>query len=209
MKRNKIEDIDDVLSSDDENEVVYIKTNIKEAKKSQELISLINPHIEDKKKNSTTTKTINILNNNELIQNKKSKKIQKRLPSDSSPRNISTINTQTINNVNNNNDNVFDMNPLYRISELITQWNIFEDIFNSNIYQEDHISPSISPSTSSSCLNTSLIPTVFKSCAEYYKTWEPLLVEEIKANICANLSINTKNSSKAGILNIGMKKKIN
>lgn len=211
MKRNKIEDIDDILSSDDENEVISTETkeentkgsdnlsfNSNEKDKSQTQL-LTNP-IEDKK---NSTKTINILNCNTLLQ-KKSNKIKKRLPSDSSPRNtIATINTKTSIKTYNH-ENVFDMNPLHRISELITQWNIFEDIFNGKLNQEDNISPSISPSTSSSCLNTSLIPRIFKSCAEYYKTWEPLLVDEIKANTCANISINTKNSAKAGILNIGV-----
>ena len=148
MKRNKIEDIDDILSSDDENEVISTKTkeentkgsdnlsfNSNEKDKSQTQL-LTNP-IEDKK---NSTKTINILNCNTLLQ-KKSNKIKKRLPSDSSPRNtIATINTKTSIKTYNH-ENVFDMNPLHRISELITQWNIFEDIFNGKLNQEDNISP--------------------------------------------------------------------
>ena len=82
----------------------------------------------------------------------------------------------------------------------MTQWNILNDVISGNNYnnQEDN---ALSSSSSTTVVT---IPTLFESCTEYYKTWEPLLTEEIKANICSNLTHNTRNASKTGRLIVGI-----
>ena len=144
-----------------------------------------------------TTKTLSILNNQHLIQTKKPHKILKRA-SDSSP--IAII-SKDVNepNIKNDTSTIFDRNPLQRLCEVLTQWNILNDVISGNNYnnQEDHVPP-----PPSSRIET--IPTIFESCAEYYNTWEPLLIDEIKANICTNLVHNTRSPSKTGKLIIGI-----
>lgn len=198
----KIEDIDDYISSDEENE-----------KKSSTLSSQLTSKVSNKKGQAgPTTKTVSIINNQHLVHTKKPKKILKRAVSDSPAGQlvttkktdpgqlVSTKKTDPYKSNHNHvqNTNVFEKNPLERLCEIMTQWNIFNDIINSNNYNdpEDY--------TLSSSLPSAPIPTLFQSCAEYYKAWEPLLAEEIKANICSNLPHNTKHSSKAGRLIIGI-----
>jgi hypothetical protein len=122
----------------------------------------------------------------------------KRAPSDSSPIAIISKDINESNIKNDNITNVFDRNPLERLCEVMTNWNILNDVITGNSFnnQEDHV-----PSLTS---RIETIPTIFESCAKYYNTWEPLLIDEIKANICANLVHNTRNSSKTGKLIIGM-----
>jgi len=236
----KVEDIDDVLSSDEENE-----GNIKENKSSisitqqqqrqqpkqssskqssskqhqqqhqqhhqqrqqqqqhhqQQLQPLTLPiqEVDESKSKEKTTKTLSILNNQHLIQTKKPKKILKRAPSDASPRVIvSHDKHKSNNNTQIENANVFERNPLERLCEVMTQWNILNDVISGNNYNNQEDNALLSSSTT-----VVTIPTLFESCTEYYKTWEPLLTEEIKANICSNLTHNTRNASKTGRLIIG------
>ena len=81
-------------------------------------------------------------------------------------------------------------NPLDRLCELILPWNLLEAVKVSNDSLHDR-------------RMIRKIPTRFESHEEYYNIWEPILLEEIKANIITHVPQISRNNVKAGTLHIG------
>ena len=77
-------------------------------------------------------------------------------------------------------------NPLDRMCELLLGWRILEDVGRGRS----------SKNTSSSDLER--LPYTYPDYEAYLKSWEPLLIEEVKAGVLTNLPLNTKRLSKSG-----------
>ena len=77
-------------------------------------------------------------------------------------------------------------NPLDRMCELLLDWRILSDINGGRG------SKGISDSSDLR------LPTSYISHQSYLESWEPLLLEEVKASIISNLPMNTKRQSKCG-----------
>jgi hypothetical protein len=75
-------------------------------------------------------------------------------------------------------------NPLDRLCELILDWRILEDVSKDR------------QARNSSTFSD--LPKCYSNFQYYLTSWEPLLIEEIKANILSNLPLSTKRQSKKG-----------
>ncbi len=81
-------------------------------------------------------------------------------------------------------------NPLDRLCELLLPWNLLESLkFANDSLQDKRV--------------IKKIPTRFESHDEYYNIWEPVLVEEIKANIMSHVPQISRTNVKAGTLYVG------
>jgi hypothetical protein len=80
-------------------------------------------------------------------------------------------------------------NPLDRLCELLLDWRILEDVRKGRERERD--------STSARKDNVKL-PNCYATHQQYLTSWEPLLIQEIKAGILSNLPLSTKRSSKCG-----------
>lgn len=81
---------------------------------------------------------------------------------------------------------ICDVNPLDRLCEMLLDWRILEDITDGR-----------SSRSTSSSENTRL-PNYFPTHELYLSSWEPLLLEEIKASVLSNLPLSTRKLSKSG-----------
>jgi hypothetical protein len=77
-------------------------------------------------------------------------------------------------------------NPLERMCELLLSWLILEDL------SKGRSSNSTAPS------ECSRLPTSYLTHQSYVESWEPWLIEEVKASILSNLPLNTRKQSKCG-----------
>jgi hypothetical protein len=75
-------------------------------------------------------------------------------------------------------------NPLDRLCELIVDWRILEDVSKDR------------KARNSSTFSD--LPKCYIDYQYYLTSWEPLLIEEIKANILSNLPLSTRRQSKKG-----------
>lgn len=83
-------------------------------------------------------------------------------------------------------------NPLERLCELLLDWRILDDISSGRNTRTDN--------NTGSTFN--LLPNSFLTCQEYVTAWEPLLIEEIKANVVSNSSLNKRNQPKYGTVTV-------
>lgn len=77
-------------------------------------------------------------------------------------------------------------NPLDRLCELLLSWDIIS---------------ALSSPTATNFVSINSLPSAFNDMKEYIEVWEPLIVEEIKANIISNAPSNMK-SRRGGTVNL-------
>jgi hypothetical protein len=76
-------------------------------------------------------------------------------------------------------------NPLDRLCELLLDWRILDDVGRKLDFRSEVTAfPNLQNS--------------FPCYQEYLSSWEPLLIDEMKANILTNLPMSTKRQSKRG-----------
>jgi hypothetical protein len=80
-------------------------------------------------------------------------------------------------------------NPLDRLCELLLDWRILDDIGRGRERERD------STSARTECAK---LPNSYATHQQYLTSWEPLLIQEIKAGILSNLPLSTKRASKCG-----------
>ena len=81
---------------------------------------------------------------------------------------------------------VCDVNPLDRLCELLLDWPILEEITDGR------------SSKSTSNIQNIKLPNCFPTHELYLSSWEPLILEEIKASVLSNLPLSTRKLSKSG-----------
>ncbi len=84
------------------------------------------------------------------------------------------------------------VNPLDRLCDLLLPWNMLDQ------YAQEK-------KRSKGVCNTPkdhLIPDSFKTAEDYVSVWEPLVVDEIKANILSNLSANLRGAQRHGYVSV-------
>jgi hypothetical protein len=88
-------------------------------------------------------------------------------------------------------------NPLEKMCGHLVCWSLLEDLKESNGQR--------SGGPVQEEVSLPRLPISFSTCREYIESWEPLLVEEIKANILSNVPMNSRRPKKgqATVSNLG------
>lgn len=84
-------------------------------------------------------------------------------------------------------------NPLDRLCELLLDWRILDDIGKGR--ERDREAVAARPEYAK-------LPDCYMTYQHYLTSWEPLLMQEIKAGILSNLPLSTKRLSKCGTATI-------
>ena len=87
-------------------------------------------------------------------------------------------------NKSSQNTSVTCANPMDRLCELLLDWRILEDI------ELGKRKPDLT--------DLVRLPNFYPTHQSYLASWEPLLIEEMKAGILSNLPLSTKRRSKCG-----------
>lgn len=91
------------------------------------------------------------------------------------------------------------VNPLDRLCDLLLPWSLIDDVVRGS--SRENKAESV---LSSDNKQSQLLPNVFEDYLDYVTRWEPLLIEEIKANTLSNLTQNTRDKQRSGTVNVAL-----